>query len=116
VKPLTQALAELGVEPPRVNSDWERDLLDFCDDFNIPRPELNVIVEGYLVDALWREAMVIVELDSWSHHRCRTAFEDDRERDAVLDLAGYSVLRITWRRMKTNPGAVADQLRRRVGA
>jgi hypothetical protein len=116
VKPLTRALAELGVEPPRVNSDWERDLLDFCDDFNIPRPELNVIVEGYLVDALWREAKVIVELDSWSYHRSRRAFEDDRERDCVLQLAEYIVLRITRRRFESEPTAVADQIRRRVGA
>jgi hypothetical protein len=116
VKPLTRALAEMIGEPPLINSDWERDLLDFCDDFDIPRPELNVLVEGYLVDALWRGAKVIIELDSWSHHRSRTAFEDDRERDCALQLAGYIVLRITWRRLETEPQKVADQLRRRVGA
>lgn len=116
VKPLNQALEAINGEPPLTNSSWERDLLDFCDDYDIPRPELNVLVEGYLVDAFWRGPKVIVELDSWDHHRSRTAFEEDRERDCVLDLAGYPVLRITWRRMDTQPHAVARQIKRRVGA
>jgi hypothetical protein len=71
LKALQAALAQLTGEPPHINSDWERDLLDFCDDFDIPRPELNVTVEGYVVDALWRHAKLIVELDSWSHRRRR---------------------------------------------
>ena len=75
-----------------------------------------MIVEGYLVDALWRDAKVIVELDSWAHHRSRRAFEDDRERDCALQLAEYIVLRITWRRLETEPQKVADMLRRRVAA
>jgi hypothetical protein len=95
VKPLNTALAEATGDPPFVNSDWERDLLDFCEDHDIPKPELNVLVEGFLVDALWRDLMLIVELDSWSHHRSHRAFEEDRRRDAVLQLAGYRVLRIT---------------------
>jgi hypothetical protein len=114
IKPLRAALAELTGEPPHVNSDWERDLLDFCDDFDIPRPELNVIVEGYIVDALWRAAKVIVELDSWAHHRSRTAFEDDRLRLAALQLAGHVVLPVTWRRFHTEPEDIAGQLRRLV--
>ena len=30
----------------------------------------------------------------------RQAFERDRERDSVLQLAGYRVIRITWRRLE----------------
>jgi very-short-patch-repair endonuclease len=114
IKPLKLALAEAGAEPPRTNSDWERDLLDFCVDYDIRKPELNAIVEGYVVDALWRHAKLIVELDSWEHHRSRTAFEEDRRRDAALQLAGYTVLRITWRRFENEPEEVARTLRPRV--
>jgi very-short-patch-repair endonuclease len=32
-------------------------------------------------------------------HRTRRAFERDRARDARLLLAGYRVLRITWRQL-----------------
>jgi hypothetical protein len=95
IKPLRAAIAAVNGEPQRVNSDWERDFLDFCHDHGIPRPELNVMVEGYEVDALWRDKKLIVELDSYAFHRHLRAFEDDRRRDAKLQLAGYMVLRIT---------------------
>jgi hypothetical protein len=114
LKPLKLALAEVNGEPPRTNSDWERDLLDFCDDYDIPRPELNVLVEGYVVDAFWRDRKLIAELDSWSHHRSRRAFEEDRRRDAILELAGYVVRRITWRMLEEDPEEVARLLKRRV--
>lgn len=114
LKPLKLALAEVNGEPPRTNSDWERDLLDFCDDYDIPRPELNVLVEGYVVDAFWRDRKLIAELDSWSHHRSRRAFEEDRRRDAILELAGYMVRRITWRMLEEDPEEVARLLKRRV--
>jgi hypothetical protein len=116
IGPLRAAIAAAEGEPPRVNSDWERDLLDFCDDHDLPRPELNVTVEGYEVDALWSDAKLIVELDSWDHHRSRRAFEEDRRRDAALQLAGYVVLRITWRRFEQEPEEVAGSIRRRVAA
>jgi hypothetical protein len=95
LRPLIQALEAVGDQPPRVNSDWERDLLDFCDDHGIPRPELNVIVEGYEVDAFWRDLRLIVELDSWAFHRFRRAFEADRAKICALQLAGYRVLPLT---------------------
>jgi hypothetical protein len=95
VKTLRSAIAAVNGEPPRVNSDWERDLLDFCEDHDIPKPELNVIVEGYEVDALWRARKLIVELDSYAFHRSLRAFEDDRRKYAALQLAGYIVLPLT---------------------
>jgi hypothetical protein len=93
--PLKEALALMEPEPPRVNSPWERDLLDFCSDHGIPKPELNVMVEGFEVDALWRDKKLVVELDSWTFHRSPRAFVEDRRRVAVLQLAGYMVLPIT---------------------
>jgi hypothetical protein len=95
VRTLLTAIAAVEGEPARVNSHWERDLLDFCDDHDIQRPELNVIVEGYEVDALWREKKVIVELDSYAFHRSLRAFENDRLKYAKLQLARYIVLPLT---------------------
>jgi hypothetical protein len=116
MRALKRAIAELSGEPAHANSDWERGFLDFCEDHNLPKPELNATVEGYVVDALWRGAKLIVELDSWSHHRSRSAFEEDRHRDAVLQIAGYVVPRITWRRFEREPVEVAALIRRRVSA
>src|SRR3954468_1122628 len=95
IKKLRTAIAALAGEPPRANSHWERDLLDFCDDHDIPRPELNVIVEGHEVDALWRAKQVVVELDSYLFHRHLKAFEEDRRKYAKLQLTGYLVLPLT---------------------
>jgi very-short-patch-repair endonuclease len=41
----------------------------------------------------------VVEVDGWSYHRTRAAFERDRRRDGRLLVAGYRVLRITWRQL-----------------
>jgi hypothetical protein len=95
VRKLRAGIAAVEGDPPRVNSDWERDLLDFCDDHDIPRPELNVFVEGYEVDALWRAKKIVVELDSYAFHRSLRAFEQDRDKYADLQLAGNLVLPLT---------------------
>jgi hypothetical protein len=94
-KTLREAIAAVTGDPPRTNSDWERDLLALCDDHDIPRPELNVLVNGYEVDALWRTRKIVVELDSYAFHRSRRAFEQDRDKYADLQLAGYLVLPLT---------------------
>src|SRR5436309_2472691 len=39
-----------------------------------------------------RDRKLIVELDSRAHHMTTRAFEEDRERDEVLQLAGYRVI------------------------
>jgi hypothetical protein len=92
---LAEALAQVAPEAPRINSDWERDLLDWCDDIGVPRPELNVTVEGFVVDAFWQAQRVIVELDSWLYHRSHRSFIEDRRKAATLQLAGYLVLPFT---------------------
>ena len=69
-----------------------------------------MLVEGELVDALWRHERVIVELDGFAFHRSRAQFEADRRRDAKLTVAGYRVLRITQQRLQHEPEAVLDDL------
>jgi very-short-patch-repair endonuclease len=39
------------------------------------------------------------------------AFEEDRERDDVLQLAGYRVVRVSWRRLTNDPAGVVARLR-----
>jgi hypothetical protein len=74
-------------------------------------PLTNVHLLGCEVDALWEEARLIVELDGWRSHRHRVAFERDRIRDADHAVAGYRVIRVTYRRLKAEPQLVAAQLR-----
>ena len=92
-------------------SELEAAFLRFCDTWNIPAPQTNVLVEGFVVDALWPEQKLVVELDGYAFHgTTRTAFERDRVRDADLQRAGYSVLRLTWRRLHEEPEPVAGTL------
>ena len=55
-----------------------------------------MIVEGMLVDVLFRAERVIVELDSWEFHSGWDAFHTDRERSNTAVAAGYHPFRLTW--------------------
>ncbi|WP_168582432.1 DUF559 domain-containing protein [Gephyromycinifex aptenodytis] len=67
----------------------------------LPEPELNADVPdkhgGWLanVDFLWRQARLIVEYQSETHHGDRTAREADERRRRLLEAAGYRVVLIT---------------------
>jgi very-short-patch-repair endonuclease len=105
-------LIERHHEIPETREELERRLIDLCDEYLLPRPACNVALEGFIVDALWSHARLVAEVDSWEFHRTRAAFERDRARDAALQLAGYTVVRITARRIQHDPGGVASTLRR----
>jgi uncharacterized protein DUF559/putative AbiEi antitoxin of type IV toxin-antitoxin system len=111
LKPLTALVHSQTRPPPRTRSDLERDFLDFCDRTGLPRPQTNLWVEGYEVDALWPQERLIVELDSFEFHRGRAAFERDRARDARLQVAGYRTLRVTSRRLEGEPQAIEREIR-----
>jgi very-short-patch-repair endonuclease len=68
-------------------------------------------LDRFEVDFLWRDERLIVELDGWQSHRTRSAFEEDRARDARLKLLGYGVLRFTWRQLEMDPRQVAAAVR-----
>jgi very-short-patch-repair endonuclease len=77
----------------------------------LPRPEVNVRVDRYEVDFLWRPPRLIVEVDGWESHGTRSAFEQDRARDARLKVLGFEVLRFTWRQVASDCAAVAATIR-----
>jgi hypothetical protein len=66
---------------------------------------------GLEVDALWGDERLVVELDGFEFHRGRAAFGRDRQRDAALQMAGYRVLRVTHRRLQSEPGVVIETVR-----
>jgi very-short-patch-repair endonuclease len=70
-----------------------------------------VRVAGLEVDAVWHDRRLVVELDGHEFHRTRAAFERDRIRDAKLQLAGYSVVRFTHRRLESAPAEVVHTVR-----
>ena len=72
---------------------------------------MNVMIHGFEVDAHWPGTNLIVELDGFGYHASAKAFEADRLRDAELLLAGYRVVRITYRQLTREPKAVARRLK-----
>jgi very-short-patch-repair endonuclease len=52
-----------------------------------------------------------VETDGAATHLTPTAFEEDRRRDAALQIAGYRVVRFTWAQVTDDPRGVAATLR-----
>lgn len=67
------------------------------------------------VDVLFPAARVVVELDSRRWHTSRMSSEADRRRTNALQLAGWRVLQLTWRRLVDDPAGVIHDLRRLLG-
>lgn len=63
------------------------------------------------VDLLWRDAMVVVEIDG-ADHRAAAKYAADRTRDNLLQRHGFVVLRYTNEQVLHDVAAVATELRR----
>jgi hypothetical protein len=97
-------------------SDLENRFVALLDAHGLPRPSANRIVElrdgeTHEADCLWPVHRLVAELDGFQTHGTRRAFEHDRERDRKLQVAGYRVVRITWRQLHDDADTVAGQLR-----
>jgi very-short-patch-repair endonuclease len=101
-----------GVEVDGTRSELERLVLRLCRRYRLPPPEVNQRVGPYLVDFLWRERRLVVEVDGWRYHRGRQAFDDDRARDVQLQLHGYRVARFADRQLERDSVAVVAAIRR----
>jgi very-short-patch-repair endonuclease len=86
-------------------------LLDLCRRHRIPFPEVNIKVRGCMVDALWREERVVVEVDGQPGHGTQAQRERDHDRDLALRASGYRVHRYTWRQVSKQRPVVAADLR-----
>jgi very-short-patch-repair endonuclease len=63
-------------------------------------------------DAVWPDAKLIVELDGRQAHLTMSAFEADRERDRAAALAGWTVIRVTWRQLTEQRQRLIRDLKR----
>jgi len=107
---LTSVLAVHRPGTTRTRSELEEIFLALCDDNGLPRPEVNVGIEGYECDFVWRDAMLVVETDGAAAHGTRRARERDPRRDARLMLAGWRVWRVSYVQVVREPQAVAREL------
>lgn len=105
-----RAVIEAPAGPTR--SEFEDAFVALARRHRLPTPQVNVHLNGYEIDALFPRGRLIVELDGWEFHSDRSAFEDDRERDATMLARGYETVRITWERLQDDPEREAARLRR----
>jgi hypothetical protein len=113
--PLTLVLATGRDGVGVTHSELEERFLAFAVAAGLPPPELNadLLVGGRWleVDCLWRDARLIVELDGRATHATTAAFERDRARDRSLHVAGWRVVRVTWRQLHADGAALGRDLR-----
>jgi very-short-patch-repair endonuclease len=93
--------------PRRTKSQLEQDFLALVDRHDIPPPLVNAPLHGYSVDFLWPENKLVVETDGRNHLR-PVVYESDRERDAVLQLRGFRIVRFTSLQIDERPRWVAE--------
>ena len=104
---LRRALRTHAAGTTITKSELEELFLALCRRYGLPTPLVNAWLEAKEVDFLFPKHRLIVETDSWRHHRDRDAFENDRARDALMARAGYRTLRFTYRQVTDEPANAA---------
>ncbi len=79
---------------------------------DLREPEVNVHVDGYEVDFLWRRERKVVEVDGYAFHSAPGAFERDRRKDVDLQLAGFAVTRFTYKQVVHEADETLARMRR----
>ncbi len=110
VRALRTALRDYH-DPGFTRSVLERRFAHVCRAAGLPAPAMNSWIGDQEVDVVWEDEQVAVQLDGYEFHRTRAAFEGDRRRDATLILAGYRVLRVTYRWLAGDPDGVVTAVR-----
>jgi hypothetical protein len=96
-------------------SELEFLFLRLCQRYQLPTPEVNVWIDGVLVDFVWRERRLIVETDGYRYHRGRISFEDERARDLRLRSHGFEIVRLTYGQVVRQSKETATVLRKLLG-
>ncbi len=96
-------------------NDFEELFVAFLEEHGLPRPRLNATLalrgRFFEPDCMWQQQRFVVELDGRATHGTDQAFESDRQRDRILLAEGWRWARVTWRQLRDEPAAIADDLR-----
>lgn len=115
VRLIRAILADLARGAKVSKEEMEDLFIALLDRFGIPRPETNkwLQIAGIWIEAdcVWREQKLIIELDGYAVHGTRRKFESDRYRDRKLKVAGWTVVRVTWRQLNDHSDDLASDLR-----
>ena len=107
----SRLLRELLDDLNPTQSELEDAFLRLCRRHGIRRPHAQVHAGRRRPDFVWPAARLVVELDSWSAHSTPHAFQADRTLSNAVQLAGWTILRFTYRDVTRRPELVAAQVR-----
>jgi len=115
---LARALLVDRDAPPA--SVFESRLARLLDDPGLARPvrgfSLVVGRERYQLDFAYPDRRICIEADSEAFHLDLASFQRDRQRQNALVLAGWTVLRFTWRDLHDRPERLVSQVRHALAA
>jgi predicted transcriptional regulator of viral defense system len=101
-------------DPVESRSINERRLFKICRRHGIPLPLVNHPIETggrtFIADFCWPGLGLIVEADSWRWHGGHHDRERDADRDQLLSIAGWRVVRFTRDQIKHRPDEVGRRL------
>lgn len=109
-----RALASHLPQLAKCANGFEREFVLLCERFRLPIPEPNPRVGRPRPDMLWRDRMLIVELDGKDAHTSPAQIAEDETRQAVLEAMGHTVIRFGWAEVMFEPQRVAGELRKRL--
>lgn len=112
---LREVLDELGPGHVPAESELESRLLELLDAGGMPVPVRQLPLpwrtrETGRVDFAYPQHRLLIECDGRRWHTSVDAFQNDRRRDNLAQLAGWRVLRFTWDDVTGRPGDVLDTL------
>ena len=97
-------------------SPFEDDYIVACETLDIPKPDrISVRVLGIPSDAVYEDAMVIVELDGIGNHHSPAQIRRDHRNDKALRDAGLAGAALHDRSARRRPRGSAGRDRRRAG-
>jgi hypothetical protein len=91
-------------------SKLERKFLERLKAASFPLPETNKPAGGRRVDCRWPEHNLTVELDSYTYHSSRDAWENDRRREREAYARGDNFRRYTWGDVFEHPSQMMYEL------
>lgn len=99
----------------RTRSPLERLFLPLCERAGIPLPDVNVYIAGVLVDAVWRDKRLVVELDGRNNHSSWAQIQTDRRKELILRGAGFDVIRYGTQQLEEQAERVEVDLKTALG-
>ena len=110
---LRSAIDAWAVDHRPADSVLELIFTDLVRRHHLPTVAFHERIRGWEVDFRFVGTPVIVECDGWTTHGLdRDQFERDRRKDSDLAIAGWQVLRFTYRAIVNEPADTALRIRR----